>query len=149
MIIKNSLFAILLLAASILLISCSSTKEKSTVIESKIPPGHAKIDGMITEIEPVSENADPNDPCSSAPCVALVKVSSATYGAGFPQLVMDKTIRVKFLFTLEKTSKALFPNMDEEYPGLNVGQEFTALVSRVESIDETAPKFQIHGYELK
>jgi hypothetical protein len=37
--------------------------------------------------------------------------------------------------------------MEEEYPGLKVGDEFTAIVSTIMSIDDTAPKFQINGYE--
>ena len=51
-------------------------------------------------------------------------------------------------FSLEKTTKELFPNMEETYPGLKAGQEFTALVAHIENIDETVPKFQIHSYEL-
>lgn len=146
---KRFLFTILGLTASIILINCSSTKEKKTIIESNIPPGQAKIVGIISEIEPVPDNSTPGDPCSNVPCVALVKVTSATYGAGFPQLVMGKTIRVKFLYTLEKTSKELFPNLKEEYPGLKAGQEFTAMVSYVESIGENTPKYQVYGYTIK
>ncbi len=37
--------------------------------------------------------------------------------------------------------------MEETYPGLKVGQEFTALVAHIENIDKTAPKFQIYSYE--
>jgi hypothetical protein len=141
------LYTTLAITASILFMNCSTPKENNTTAESKIPPGHAKIVGVITEIEPISEGPNLSDPCSKAPCTALVKVSSALYGASFPQLAMNKEVRVKFLFTLEKTTKKLFPNMKEEYPGLKVGQEFTALVAHVENIDETAPIFQIHGYE--
>ena len=145
---KRFLFTILALTASIILINCSSTKEKKTIIESNIPPGQAKIVGIISEIELVPDNSAPGDPCSNVPCVALVKVTSATYGAGFPQLAMGKTIRVKFLYTLGKTSKELFPNLKEEYPGLKAGQEFTAMVSYVESIGENTPKYQVHGYTI-
>jgi hypothetical protein len=145
--IKKYLFTILIITISILLMNCSTPKENKTLIESKIPPGHAKIVGTITEIEPVSDSSNLNDPCSKAPCIALVKVSSAVYGAAFPSFSKDKEIRIKFLFTLEPTSKELFPNMEETYPGLKVGQEFNALVAHMEYIDETAPKFQIYSYE--
>ncbi len=117
------------------------------MIESKIPPGHAKIVGIIIKIEPVSDSSNLNDPCSKVPCIAFVKVRSVNYGAGFPVLTMGKEIKIKFLFTLGKTTKDLFPNMEETYPGLKVGQEFTALVSHMEYIDETAPKFQIYSYD--
>jgi hypothetical protein len=144
---RKTLLAILVLTSSILLFNCSSPKENKTLSESEIPPGYAQIVGMISEIEPISGDASLKGPCSKAPCIALVKVNSAVYGASFPQLVMNKEIRVKFQFTLEKTTKDLFPNMKEEYPGLNEGQEFTALVAHIENIDETAPEFQIYGYE--
>jgi hypothetical protein len=143
----KTLLTILVTTTSILLLNCSSPKENKTLSESEIPPGHAQLVGVISKIEPISDDASLTGPCSKAPCIALVKVTSAVYGASFPQLVMNKDIRVKFQFTLEKTTKDLFPNMREEYPGLKEGQEFTALVAHVENIDETAPEFQIYGYE--
>jgi len=143
--ITKSLFAILGITALIIFTNCSTQKENKPLTESKIPPGHAKIVGVITEIEPVSDSSNLNDPCSKAPCIALVNVSSAVYGAAFPSISKDD-IRIKFLFTLEKTTKELFPNMEETYPGLKVGQEFTALVAHIENIDKTAPKFQIYSY---
>ena len=132
---------------SVFLLSCSSPKENKTLSESDIPPGHAQIVGVVSKIEPVSDDANLTGPCSKAPCIALVKVNSAVYGASFPLLVMNENIKVKFNFTLNKTTKDLFPNMKEEYPGLNEGQEFTALVSHVETMDENAPQFQIYAYE--
>lgn len=143
----KTLLTILVTTTSILLFNCSSPKENKTLSESEIPPGHAQLVGVISKIELISDDASLTGPCSKAPCIALVKVTSAVYGASFPQLVMNKDIRVKFQFTLEKTTKDLFPNMKEEYPGLKEGQEFTALVAHVENIDETAPEFQIYGYE--
>lgn len=140
------LFTMVVLISPILL-NCSSPKENKSLSSSDIAPGTAKIVGTISEIEPVSASLDSSDPCSKAPCVALVNVSSAVYGSGFPQLEMGKNIKVKFNFTLEKTTKELFPNMEEEYPGLKVGQEFTAVVSYIETIDESTPKFQIYAYE--
>jgi len=147
---SNTKFFLMMLifTSALIVLNCSSKEESTKLSKSDISPGTAKIIGTITEIEPVSNNSNPSDPCSKAPCIALVKVSSARYGAAFPQLVMGKEIRVKFLFTLNKTTKDLFPNMEEEYPGLKVGDEFTAVVAHVENIDETAPKFKINGYEL-
>ena len=145
--IKKYLFTILFITISILLMNCSTPKENKTLIESKIPPGHAKIVGVITEIEPVSDRTKLSDPCSKVPCIALVKVSSAVYGAAFPSFSKDEEVRIQFLFTLEITTKELFPNMEESYPGLKVDQEFTALVAHIENIDQTAPKFQIYSYD--
>jgi hypothetical protein len=145
--INNIVLTVAAIASLIFLSGCSSPKENKTLSESDIPPGHAQIVGVVSKIEPVSDDASLTGPCSKAPCIALVKVTSAVYGASFPQLVMEKDIRVKFNFTLEKTTKELFPNMKEEYPGLKEGQEFTALVAHVETIDESAPQFQIYAYE--
>jgi hypothetical protein len=137
----------MVLTLSILLLNCSSPKENKTLKESDVSPGTAKIVGTISKIEPVSDTGNLSGPCSKVPCIALVKVSSAVYGSAFPQFVMGKEVRIKFLFTLENTTKELFPNMEEEYPGLKVGDEFTAVVSLSKKLDETAPKFQVHGYE--
>ena len=144
----KSFYMILVLSLIVLSVNCSSTKENKKLILSDISPGTAEIVGTITAIEPISSNSDKTGPCSKARCIALVKVTSARYGAAFPPLVMGKEIRIKFRFTLEKTTKELFPNMEEEYPGLKVGDEFRAIVSTIQSIDDTAPKFQINGYEL-
>ncbi len=145
---ESSFIRILVLLLTFTLVTCSSTKEEKTVkILSEIPPGNARIVGTITRIEPVLDSSNLNDPCSKAPCIASVKVSSAVYGAAFPSFSKDDEIRIKFIFTLEKTSKELFPNMEETYPGLKVGQEFTALVAHIENIDKTAPKFLVHSYE--
>jgi len=144
--IKKSLFAMLIITVSFLIMNCSTPKENKTLAESEIPPGHAKIVGEITKIEPVT-SSKLKDPCSMAPCIAHVKVSSALYGAAFPSFKKDEIIRIKFLYTLEKTNKELFPDMKEEYPGLEVGQEFTALVAYIESIDETTPKYNVYGYD--
>lgn len=145
--IKKPAFAILAFIISALILGCSTTKENKTLAKSEIPPGHAKIVGVVTEIEPVSDSSILNDPCSKAPCIALVKVTSAVYGAAFPSFKKDEEVRIKFLFTLEKTNKELFPDMKEEYPGLEIGQKFSALIAYVESINEATPKFNVYGYD--
>ena len=146
--IKNSFMTSLLCATIILSPGCSSQKECNKLKLTDIAPGTAQIVGTIIEIEPLSNDTNLSDPCSKAPCIALVRVTSARYGSAFPQLTIGKEIRVKFRYTVEKTTKELFPYLNEEYPGLQVGDEFTAIVSTIKSIDKTAPIFQINGYEL-
>ncbi len=138
----------LILASLVVFQNCSSQKENTELSKSDVSPGTAAIAGTITEIEPISSKSDTTGPCSKAPCIALVKVSSARYGAAFPPLVIGKEIRIKFRFTLAKTTKELFPDMKEVYPGLKVGDEFNAIVSTIVNVDDTAPRFQINGYEL-
>ena len=79
---KTKTFYLILIIFSFtaLFTGCSSSKEENKtpqLIVSKIPPGHARITGEITKIEPVQENKDSNDPCSKAPWIALVKVTGA------------------------------------------------------------------------
>ena len=149
---KKLLITSLILSMTVIYFGCSTAKEEKNMPEKKvekIPPGHARINGVISKIEPIVKSDDPNDPCSKAPCVAMVKVTGAEYGAGFPTLNMNKDIKVKFAFTLVPTSKDLFPNMEEKYPGLMEGQEFTALVQHIETINETIPSYLIYGYTSK
>ncbi|MCH7972589.1 MAG: hypothetical protein IH949_01630 [Bacteroidetes bacterium] len=149
---KTFYLILLIFSVTVLYTGCSTIKKEKTPpqkIISKIPPGHARIVGEITKIEPVAENKDSNDPCSKAPCIAMVKVKGAEYGAGFPSLTINSEIKIKFQFTLVPTSKELFPNMEDSYPGLKVGQEFTALVAHIENIDKTLPSYLIYGYSLK
>lgn len=152
MTIKRSFIVIIILSMSVIYFGCSTAKEEKNMPEKKIeniPPGHARIDGVISKIEPIVKSDDPKDPCSKAPCIALVTVKGAEYGAGFPVLNMKEDIKVKFAFTLVPTSKDLFPNMEESYPGLMEGQEFTALVQHIETMNETIPSYQIYGYTVK
>ncbi|MGA7839215.1 MAG: hypothetical protein WB996_14695 [Ignavibacteriaceae bacterium] len=114
-----------------------------------IPPGQASISGEIVEIEPVSKMAGDNSPCSKAPCMAKVKIDGVTYGAGFPVLNKKDNITIKFNFTLSPTTKDLFPNMDESYPGLKVGDKFTALAGFVNAIGKDEPEFYVYGYSKK
>lgn len=149
---KKSLFTLLILSMSVIYFGCSTAKEDKNMPEKKIekiPPGHARIVGEIVKIEPVMKSDDPNDPCSKAPCIAMVKVKGAEYGAGFPTLNMNENIKVKFQFTLVPTSKDLFPNMEEKYPGLIEGQAFTALVQHFATINESIPSYQVYGYTVK
>ena len=151
MILKKLSLTILILSLSLIYMGCSTPKEEKTPPqkkESKILPGHARIVGVITKIEPAVKSEDPNDPCSKAPCVAMVKVKGAEYGAGFPSFLSEE-VRIKFQFTLAPTTKDLLPNMEDSYPGLKVGDEFTALVAYIETINNTLPNYQIYGYSIK
>lgn len=125
------------------------TTDKKLAEPSKIPPGYAEIRGEIVEIEPVSKMAGDNSPCSKVPCMAKVKISDVDYGAGFPLLNKSKDVMIKFNFTLAPTSKDLFPNMDKTYPGLKVGDKFSALTGFASVIGKDEPEFFIYGYSKK
>ncbi len=112
----------------------------------KVGVGQAWISGEIINIEAVNSSGMQSGPCSTYPCVARVRIKSAQYGAGFPALSIGKEIRIRFVFTLFPTSPTMFPRMKERYPGLKKGDTFTAMVSVVQSINQSIPKFQIYGY---
>ena len=149
---KMPLLFLLVLSVSIVSFHCHKevTKENDqTMIKpDTLPPGHAKITGKITEIEPVQKSTNENDPCSKYPCVAKVKVESVFYGAGFPVVAVGKEIEIKFKFTLNKTTKEMFPNMEDSYPGLTTGDEFEALVGHEEIPNNDKPVFVVYGYSI-
>jgi hypothetical protein len=146
---KTVLFSFLLLLL-LGIISCNCSKDISKTPKlaepNKIPPGYAEIIGEIVEIEPITKMSDKNDPCSKAPCMAKVKIESASYGAGFPTLNKNDNVIIKFNFTLMPSSKDMFPNMDEFYPGLKVGDKFKALTGFVNKIGNDQPEYFVYGY---
>lgn len=147
-----------LLIIFVLLISAFSfecrkevTKNSDTpklVKPDTIPPGHAKIVAEVVSVEPVDKNN--TGLCAKAPCVAVVKLESIEYGSAFPVLSVGKDVRVKFNFTLAPTSKEMFPDMDESYPGLKVGDKFEALIEHTIKMEgDKQPEFEISGYSKK
>lgn len=154
---KRFLYSFLFLSfISFVLVSFNCNKEVTKDNEKPelqkpdtIPPGQARISGEIVEIEPISKMAGDNSPCSKAPCLAKVKIDGITYGAGFPVINKNNNVTIKFNFTLNPTTKDLFPNMDETYPGLKVGDKFTALTGFENVIGKDDPEFYIFGYSKK
>ena len=113
---------------------------------NRIPPGHAELTGQIIEILPIGNSQNEKDPCSKNPCKAKVKIENITYGPGFPTLT-DNSIILKFNITLSPTTKEMFPNLDESYPGLNVGDKFTAIAGFVMVMGKERPEFYVDGYK--
>lgn len=137
---SNMLLLLFLFTA---LYDCSPNKQNQL---RKVGVGQAWISGQIINVEAVNTSGLQSGPCSSYPCIARVRVKSAQYGAGFPALPIGKEVRIRFVFTLFPTSPKMFPRMKERYPGLNKGDTFTAMVSVVQSLNQSTPKFQIYGY---
>ena len=126
-------------------IGCHKNVMKDANMQTKIPPSAAKIEGKIISIEPV--NSDYTGPCGKYPCVANVKLESIEYGAAFPVLTVGKEFKMKFNYTLVKTTKEMFPELEKSYPGLEVGNKFTAIVSHsVKMKGSNQPEFEISSY---
>lgn len=149
---KFSLLFLLVLSVLFLSFGCHKevTKNNDTpklVKPDTIPPSHAKIAAEVVSVEPIDK--DNTGPCAKAPCVAVVKLVSIEYGSAFPVLSVGKDVRVKFNLTLAPTSKGMFPNMKESYPGLKAGDKFEAMVGYMETAgDSKLPAYSINGYSV-
>ncbi len=148
----------------VLLLGCRSTQETMKDDSAKeeqtnpgepgpgVPPNHVRIVGTIVSMSSVpSANAD--DPCSKAPCMAVVKIESIEgFGSGFIEPIgPGMEVRVRFRYTLAPT-KELFPEMSPSMPGLNNGSKFKAdlMMSGVSIAGESQPKtFSVDRYEAR
>ena len=145
-----------------MLISCRSSKQEKQdgsaqqpipFVENKlIAPGHCRIVGTIVHIHSILVLTDKTSPCSKAPCLASVRVDSIIgYGSSFIEpLSAGDTVFIKFMFTLSPTTKELFPDMTELYPGLSMGSQFVAdVVSDVPGklYQKRSDQFLIYGYK--
>ncbi len=148
---KFPLLFFLVLSVSVFSFECHKevTKNNDTPKLTKpdtIPPGSAKVSAEVVSIEPVDKNSA--GPCAKFPCIAVVKLESIEYGSAFPVMSVGKNFRVKFNFTLEPTSKEMFPNMKETYPGLKVGDKFEAVVGYMETANDNEPAYTINAYSI-
>ncbi len=149
---KNRIKAILITLVSVsALISCSSTNEKH-VVKSNFPPGVCKIVGEIVSINKDKLSDNKNSPCSKQPCWAEVKIVSIEgCGAGGPIVGKKDTLTINFAFTLGKTTKEFFPNLDERLPGLEIGSQFSALLSKLTKLNFSSDKredlYKVYTYK--
>ncbi len=112
------------------ILGCASNKEitnESSISDRRIPPGECRVDAEIVKIDSTLLGNASNDPCSKAPCIAWIKINKVIgYGAGSASLKRGDTLKTKFSFTLNPTTKETFPTLNEQLPGLNEGSSFLA-----------------------
>jgi hypothetical protein len=144
---------------SIIALSCSASKQeqsasaqgkgKALTPPSPLAPNTCRLIGTIVEIEPKLADADPKDPCSKAPCFAVVRIDSVVgYGSAFPtSLGVGATMRTRFAHTLGAT-KDLLPEVSPPLPGLHAGSRFKADVSATTTLGSKEPSFTIYVYEV-
>lgn len=133
MYIKHILLSGKILFLALLIISCSSNKSIPSKLSNKISPNMCRINGTIISIEEITETFGP---CSIKPCVAKVKIKDILgTGSGFTTpLIKGNSIKLKFAFTLSKTTKELFPTLTDPFPGLTIGDSFTGDIEKIEVI---------------
>lgn len=135
-------------------IFCSPAKYKNktaSVIKTQedVAPNHCRVLATLVTIEN-NTAAYTDGPCSKASCDAYIEIKSVLgYGSAFrtPLNPGDK-IKAHFAFTLKPTSKELFPNMKQFYPGLKQGDQF---ITDLESLPAAGNEFNytIYDYSLK
>ncbi len=107
-----------------------------------IAPNEARIRGTITAIY---EERSGSGPCAQAPCAATVRVDSVLgYGSAFPRPISrGEHLDVRFAFTLAPTAE-LDMNLDDSYPGLELGSSFRADVQG--QMSPGGPSFVVYSY---
>ncbi len=150
---------VLLIIISLISFSCSASKqETSSTQETKggtgtiafptpLAPNTCRFIGTVVEIASKRTDADPNDPCSKAPCFATVQIDSVIgYGSAFPtSLGAGATLRARFAHTLSPT-KDVMPELTPALPGLQAGSRFKADVIASPVLGGEV-SFTIYAYE--
>jgi hypothetical protein len=148
----NKLKMFSLVTIAFLLYACSVTQQKTdaqsdtqmvdknairdlNAQQTDIAPGHCRIIGTITNINSQLSGAGPEDPCSKAPCRAVVKVDTVLgYGSAFNGTVSaGDEIPLRFMFTTAAT-KPLGLKLETHLPGLQNSDRFQADI-------ESKPRF--------
>ncbi len=154
-----SLFA---LALAIILLACGTSKqekiqgeqtEKEKLVMNAPPPispNHCKVVATVDSIDRKLRGTSAKDPCSKAPCVAMVKIDSVLgYGSAFPKaLAPGMKLNVKFAHSINPT-KDVWPEIQPPLPGLRVGAKFEALINGTSVMGKTEPEFTIYSYVTK
>ncbi len=138
---------------SLYLIGCTSSKQsvqETNYSIKNIPPGQCRIVASIVKIDSTLSTGNENDPCSKAPCTAWIRVKNIVgYGAGSAALSPSDTLKAKFAFTLNPTTKKTFPTLKENFPGLEEGSSFLADIQLMPSNPANHKKekvYLIYGY---
>ena len=92
-----------------------------------LPPSNGTSVVVAKIIEVYDERLEIH-PCSEVACVALVKLEKVKKRSSGFTSILDENQEgdMRFAFTLAETTKALFPNLDKRFPGLEEGDRFEA-----------------------
>jgi len=149
-------FTVMVSLCATLAASCSTprdAKDQMTIPTPSppipLPPNTCRLKATIVNVLPVS-GTTAGDPCSTAPCLADVRVDSVLgYGSSFPApLSAGNVIRLRFTFTLAPT-KAMFPSMQNIPAALQSGDSFTAVLQAFETVSSAAAteRFIVNDYQ--
>lgn len=156
---KLARLAIISTVVSVISLSCSTSKQEQSASRqgqeealappSPLAPNTCRLIGTIVEIDAKLAGTDPKDPCSKAPCFAVVRIDSVVgYGSAFPtSLGVGATMRTRFAHTLAAT-KDVLPEVSPALPGLHAGSRIKADVSATTALGSKEPSFTIYAYEV-
>ncbi len=149
-----------LLVLAMIVASCRSTLDdrreapKSLPIPpAGLPPDVCRILGTVVRIDSTMKSSYAGDPCSKAPCNALVRVDSVLgYGSSFPVVVSTgSVIKTRFTFTVAPTDQVL-PDVKPPYPGVAPGSRIRTDLKRLPVLGDQegdAKPFTIEWYEVQ
>ncbi|PIQ07798.1 MAG: hypothetical protein COW71_15610 [Ignavibacteriales bacterium CG18_big_fil_WC_8_21_14_2_50_31_20] len=132
----NNLVIYSLLLGLTLISACKSSADLTT-LANEVAPNNCRINGTIISIEDInSQNLN----------LAKVRIDNVVQ-AGFSfnsPIIKGDTIKIKFEFTLSKTSNDVFPNLNNQLPGMLIGDKFTADIEKIDLIqlDKKVDNFQ-------
>ena len=132
---------------------CVSSKEiasEKELYNQNVPPGQCRILAQVLKIDSILPTNNGNDPCSKAPCTALVKIKNLIENRAGSVLNNGDTLKTKFAFTLNPTNKETFPTLNESLPGLTEGSTFEADIQLLPTNPSSTTKekvYLIYGYK--
>jgi len=115
-----------LIVISCFLWSCKSQDASSS---NKTELGLPSSNGSTVLIAKVLEIYDEKTstyPCSEVACMAKVRIEKVVISSAntLEPFSSGQEGKMRFEFSLSKTTKKLFPNLDKRLPGLNAGDRF-------------------------
>lgn len=147
----------LLLALSSILFACKSNKtrfeivcDRKTITSEQALAASAGNAVVIAEILKIYDQRLDYLPCSKVPCMALIKIEVVEKnGSNFMKpLTVGLEGKMRFTFSLNETTKELFPNLDKRLPGLKVGNRFKVNVGEEQLLGSNESQWVAYDYIL-
>lgn len=150
---KSVPYSLLLIILLLFSVGCGKEPLHKQEKKENISPGSLLIIGTVMEIDSSTDTSNPDSPCGKVPCNTVVKIDSVLgYGAAFGKpLVPQRDINLKFMFTTGMTSSDLFPNINENFPGVKVGSKFRGSIQEIKNAVNKSSDlrlYRIYEYQI-
>ena len=143
--------ATFIIVCTIATISCGSGAMKAVIGTNgkPIPVEGTEIEAKIIEIYPANtEMYAPESPCYKNACKAKIKITKIlNYGSQISAHLPDnKEVDVNFVYTLSPTEN-LFPNSPTHLSGLNLNDNFRAILRIIGQTESQENIYEIDFYK--